>query len=162
MALFRPIARGIAAFSLVYSAASGAQEDPEAVYRKFHDATIAGNFTELRKWGTSDSANELAAMPAKERQEMIALVASMIPKSYAVTAKDVGVDKATLRLCARVSEQDKVETLPGTAELVKENGAWKVLSADWSGNQPSGRSAQECLSPVEPLRRATPPGMRMP
>jgi hypothetical protein len=158
MRFFRPIARGIAAFTLVLSGLSSAQEDPEAVYRKFHDATIAGDFNELRKWGATDVGNQLAAASAEERA-MFAFLSAMMPKSYAVTAKDVGVDKATLQLCARASEKGEVKTLPATVDLVKESGAWKVLSTSWGGDQSSVPSVP-CPSPVEPARRATPPGMQ--
>ena len=158
MPFFRPITLGIAVFALVFSGPSGAQLEPEAVYRMFHDATIAGDFNELRKWGTIQSGNELAAEPAEQRQAIIAFLGGMMPKSYAVTAKNVGADKATLRLCARASEQGKVTTLPGTVALVREKGAWKVLSTKWGGAQPPGPSTQQCPSPVEPVRRATLPG----
>ncbi|MGH8631145.1 MAG: hypothetical protein ACREU7_10345, partial [Burkholderiales bacterium] len=57
----------VAAVGILLPAAVVAQEQPEAVYRKFHDATIAGNFAELRKWGTAAIGNELAAAPKEER-----------------------------------------------------------------------------------------------
>ena len=124
------------------------------MYQKFHDASIAGDFNELRKWCTTDTGNQLASMPAADRQAFIVFMGGMTPKSYAVIAKDVSGDKATLRLCARASENGKVDTLPATVELVKERGAWRVLSENWGGAQPDAPSTQPCPSPVEPARRA--------
>lgn len=142
-------------------AAGNAQEDPEAVYRKFHDATIARDFKELRKWGTAAIGDELAAMPAAERDVTIAFLGGMMPKSYTVTSKEISPDsaKATLRLSASVAGEGKPGTVLGTITLLKEGGMWKVLKSSWGGDQQSGTSPQtSALKPAvaAPARAGVP------
>lgn len=136
--------------------AAAAQESPESVYRKFHDASIAGNIPELVKWGSADVGKDLARMP-KEEQKMLIGFMSMTVKDYTVVGKDISPDggKATLRLRTKVADKGKVTIHAGTAYLVKEGGAWKVLRSSWGGDQPSNpadnMSALEAM-PAQPAR----------
>jgi hypothetical protein len=113
-----------------------AQEQPESVYRHFHEATIARDFDGLRKWGTAEIGDQLAASPKAERDAMIALIGEMMPKSYTVTGKEISADgaKAILRLSGNVVIDGKPGTVSGKATLVKQGGAWKVLQANWPGD----------------------------
>ena len=108
--------------------AAFAQEDPESVYRKFHAAGLAGNYEEMRRYGTAAGAAQLAAMPAAQRSAMLKLTAAMLPKSYSITGRQISADgnQATLRAVSNGDPQ-----AAGTITLVKEGGAWKVESAKW-------------------------------
>jgi len=117
-----------AAMALVLSSAF-AQEDPEAVYRKFHAASLAADFEEMRKYGTAAGAAEIAAMPAVQRYAIMKMLAAMLPQSYSITGKEVSADgsQATLRAIST----GKAPGARGTITLLKEGGAWKVEQAKW-------------------------------
>lgn len=123
---------------------AGAAEEPEAVYRKFHDGLMARNFDELRKWGTKKEGDEMAAEPAVMRTTMLGAMAAMLPKSYTVAGKEVSPDgsKATLHLQASAEDKGKPGTVLATITLVKEGGAWKVLESNWGGDQGAPAASQ--------------------
>ncbi len=134
-----------------------AADEPETVYRNFHNATIARDFAELRKWGTASVGAEMAAAPAAQREAMIAFIGGMMPKNYTVAGKEISADgaKATLRLSASVTDKGRSATVLGTATLLKEGGAWKVLLANWGGDQPPGPAPQTgAVAPRNPVAAA--------
>lgn len=143
-----------------------AADEPETVYRNFHDATVARDFAEMRKWGTASVGAEMAAAPAAQREAMIAFIGGMMPKTYTVSGKEISADgaRATLHLSANVTDKGRSATVLGTATLLKEGGAWKVLLANWGGDQPPGPAPQAgAAAPRNPvaaapeIARATPP-----
>ena len=128
--------------------ASGGADDPETVYRKFHEATLAADLDEVRKWGTKQQGDELAAASVVERKMILGLMAEMMPKTYKVTSREVSADgsKALLRLSMEQTVKGKTETAPGTALLAKEGGAWKVEKSIWGGEQPPSLASQSAAA----------------
>lgn len=126
----------VAAF-LAFPLAASAADEPEAVYAKFHSASLAANFDEMRKYGTAEKAGDMAWMPAWLHQAILRFLAKVIPKTYTVAGKTLTPDSngATLRLTATTESRpgEKPETVNGTVKLVKEKGEWKVDEVKWGG-----------------------------
>jgi hypothetical protein len=113
---------------VVISSAAAAADEPEEVYAKFHKAGRAANFNEMRKYGTSAGAAEMASVPAEMRQPMLDLLAQMLPETYTVVDKtiDASGNRATLQVSG-------AQEAKGTITLLKQKGQWKVDKADWRG-----------------------------
>ncbi len=139
-----------AAFVLLLSCNAAAQEDPEAVYGKFHRALIAGNINDLNKYGTPGGAAELAKMPAEQRKGMLEMMKQLIPPTYTITARQPGTDANRLTLRATGTGASLLggspQPMEGTILMVKMGGEWKVDQSNWntgkSGAAPSPRAAQ--------------------
>lgn len=119
--------------ALLFSGPIVAAEEPEAVYAKFHKAGLDASFAEMRKWGTAKKGEEMATMPPALQGPMLRMLASMLPKSYAVTGRKVDASRATLNLSAK---QDN-GTVYGVVTLLKEGGEWKVDQAKWGEPGPA-------------------------
>jgi hypothetical protein len=134
---FASAIRSIAAVILVLSsAAAGAADEPEAVYRKLHDATLAGNVDEMLKYASAAQRAELSALP--ERGTALKFLATMMPKSYAITSRVLGPDGKTARILATGahSSMGRTEPMYGEISLRKEAGEWKVDQWAWSNDMP--------------------------
>jgi len=143
------------------SGLAAAQEPPEAVYRKFHDAMIKGNIAELRKWGAAKVGEDIASASQDELKAMVEFFGGMMPNTYTVTGKVISPDgmKANLHLNANVEDEGKVKKLPANISMVREGGAWKVLMTEWGGDQPSDAAAKAAAadtSPAQPARHSSP------
>lgn len=108
-------------------AAVGA-EDPETVYGKLHQATLAGNVEEVLSYAALGKRKEIASLPGRE--DMVRMLAMTLPKTWSVTSRDVGARKAHLELRG-VHESSGPSR--GSADFVKEKGAWKVEQWSWDG-----------------------------
>ena len=104
-----------------------AEDQPEAVYAKFHRAGLAADYDGMRKYESAAKANQLDPIPAGERQQILQALARLLPRSYAVVEKTVeeGATRAVLRL------RGTQPTVSGTITLVREKGEWKVDDANW-------------------------------
>jgi hypothetical protein len=104
-----------------------AQDEPEAVYARFHRASLAADYDAMRKYESSAKANEMGPVPPGERKQILRILARLLPRSYAVVEKTVeeGAKRAVLRL--RGTEP----SISGTITLVKEKGEWKIDEANW-------------------------------
>lgn len=127
----------VVAALLAFPLAAPAAEEPEAVYAKMHNAALAANYDEMRKYGTTQKADDMAWMPAWLRQPILRFLAGMLPKTYTVAGKTLAPDGngATLRLTATTGSRsgEKPETVNGTVTLVKEKSEWKVDEVKWGG-----------------------------
>ncbi len=139
-----------AAFLLLLPCTAAAQEDPEAVYGKFHRALIAGNIADLSKYGTPGGAAELAKMSPEQRKGALELMKQLIPPSYTISGKQPGADanRLTMRASGMGTSlfSGKPEPMEGVIQMVKMGGEWKVDQSNWnsgkSGAAPSARAAQ--------------------
>jgi hypothetical protein len=110
-----------------------AAEEPEAVYAKFHKAGREANFAELRKWGTKQKGDEVAAMPPMMQSGMLRMMAAMLPKTYTVTGRRIEATRATLN----VSGPQEGGRIYGVVTLLKEGGEWKVDEEKWGEPAPA-------------------------
>jgi len=111
-----------------------AQDEPEAVYAKFHRAGLAADYDGMRTYECSAKANEMDPIPPGERKQILQALARLLPRTYSVVEKTVeeGGKSALLRL--RGTQQDldgKPRSVSGTITFVKEKGEWKVDEANW-------------------------------
>jgi hypothetical protein len=136
---------------------AAAQEEPEAVYRKFHSALIAGNIDELNKYGTPGGAAELAKLPAEQRKGVLDLMKKFIPPSYTITARQPGTDANRLTLRARGMGTSlfggKPEAMDGEIVMVKMGGEWKVDKSNWNSGK-SGATPPRAADAAAPMQSA--------
>src|SRR5688572_25873756 len=88
----------MAALFLLLPYAASAQEDPEAVFGKFHRAMLTGNIDEMNKYGTPGGGTEIAKMPAEQRKQVLDMLKGLTPKRYKVTGRQPGSDGNSLTL----------------------------------------------------------------
>ena len=140
-------------------AAAGGADDPEAVYRKFHQAMLDADFEGMRKWGTKAKGDELAAASAVERKMMIAFISKLTPTAYKVLGTEISADgnTAIVRLSAEQTVKGKIETYHGSGTLFKEAGQWRVELSSWGGDQPPAPASKSAVAPstsAEPVKPA--------
>lgn len=115
---------GLIAALLLWGAASAA-DDPEAVYRKMHAAAVARNLDEMRTYAVEAQRAELTIPD--------------VPKTYRLTGKAVRRDGNAVELRA-AGTADSVglgyTQMFGVADLVKENGEWRIERLSWSTERP--------------------------
>ena len=149
---------GVAATSPTPAPAPASEDKPrpagaaEAVYAKFHRAGLAADFGEMKKYGTAAGTAEMAAIPAKERKEMLMFLALTLPKTYSITRSEISPDgkRATLQATASVSPRGgQPQTANGTIAMVNEAGAWKVENANWGGAPGDQRSPPKTATPAD-------------
>lgn len=124
-----------------------AQEDPEAVYAKLHSAALAGNAEEMMSVSTAAAKAELAAKPQAERDAVIRAMAQALPRTYAITEKNIAGNSAVL-LGTGVSEYPTRAEAYLTASFRKEGEAWKVASWGWSNQKPPPPAAKPAVPAV--------------
>ena len=147
--------RLIAACILVFlAAAAGAADEPEAVYQKLHNATLAGNVDEMLKYASAAQRAEISGLPG--RGTALKFLATMMPRSYAVNSKVLGPDGKTARILATGahSVMGKTQPMYGAISLRKEAGEWKVDQWGWSNDKPDDESP--AVSVPAPARAAKP------
>jgi hypothetical protein len=105
-----------------------AAEDPETVYGKLHQATLAGSVEGVMSHATFGKRKEIASLPGRE--DMVRMMAMTLPRTYSVTRRDVGARKAHLELRG---VRESSGPAWGSADLVKEKGVWKVEEWSWDG-----------------------------
>jgi len=129
-----------AAALLLVPCAAPAAEEPEAVYAKFHRAVAARNLEEMLRYGPRERRDELASMSAAEKDAMLKMASSMMPRAFTVRSKVVNPGGRTARLVlSGVGENligGRPETLYGDIAMVMEGGEWKVNESSWSNEQP--------------------------
>jgi hypothetical protein len=111
-----------------------AQDQPEAVYAKFHRAGLAADYDSMRKYESAAKTKEMDPVPPAERKRMLQALARLLPRRYSVVEKivEAGARRAVLRLrAAQPDAAGKSQPLLATITLVKEKGEWKVDDANW-------------------------------
>jgi hypothetical protein len=136
----------VAVLALLAAVPAAAADDPETVYGKLHRATLAGNVDEVLAHATAERRKEMASLPGKE--DMVRMLAMTLPKTWSVTSKDANARKAHLELRG-VHDSGPAR---GSADFVKERGAWKVDEWSWSLLAQAKDAAQP-----EPMKSGEPP-----
>lgn len=155
--------RSITACVLVLlAAAAGAADEPDAVYRKLHDATLAGNVDEMLKYASASQRADIAALP--DRRTALKFLSTMMPKAYAITSKVLGPDGKTARILATGAHNVMGKTQPmyGEISLRKEAGEWKVDQWGWSNDRPDDTALVRPGPAPAPARAAKPAGVAAP
>ena len=144
---------------------AAAQEAPEVVYGKYHQALRVGNLAEARKYVPEAMRTKYADVPAGgERDFMIALLKATHPQSYTVASKKPGSDGKSLTLQASGMGTDlgngNPQLMAGVILMQKEGADWKVQKADWltdpkgpSSARPSTLGATVTMEPESAPRK---------
>lgn len=125
---------------LLVSGSALAADDPEAVYQKLHAAAMARNLDEMLKYATEARQAEMR-QELQGKEEMVGLMASMMPKTYRLIGKAASADgnAVQLRTAGTGDFMGLGNTqLYGTIDFVKERDEWKVEHWRWSTNKPGG------------------------
>ena len=135
----------LAALALLAPRAASAAEEPEAVYAKFHRAVAARNLEEMLRYGPQARRDELASMSAAQKDAMLKMASTMMPRAFKVRSKLVNSGGRTARLVLSGTGENllngRPETLYGEIAMVMEGGEWKVNESSWSNEQPADVSA---------------------
>ena len=126
------------AMAMALPCAGLAAEEPEAVYAKLHRATLAGNVNEVLGHASAARRAEMAPLPGKE--DMVRMMAAVMPKSYSITQKAITPDGRTALLQAR-GVHETLGPARATVQLFKEQGEWKVDEWSWSSLAPESGPA---------------------
>lgn len=109
-----------------------------AVYDRYHQAALAGEFDEQLKWVTTKRQGKMQAVmdniPENKKTEMKELMKEMTARSYIVTGMQVtsGGRRAVLTLEGRVSFMGKDSFSDGTVDFLKEGSEWKIDKVEWN------------------------------
>jgi hypothetical protein len=137
---YATLRRVAAAAVLLVPCFAPAAEEPEAVYAKFHRAVATRNLEEMLRYGPQARRDELATMSAAQKDAMLKMVSSMMPRAFTVRSKVVNPGGRTARLVVSGVGENPVggrQTLYGEIAMVMERGEWKVDESSWSNEQPA-------------------------
>src|SRR5262245_22310821 len=95
--LFRP-SFWLAVALLAATLPLAAGEEPEAVYAKFHRASVSGDLDEMVRYGTEAQRAEIAAMSPAQKTAQVKMLAATMPRAYVVRGKNVRPDGQGARL----------------------------------------------------------------
>ena len=87
----------------------------------------AKSFQDIVAMHSKASQAELAKMPADQQKMMFEMSKTMDPTNVKVVKETASPTGATLELSGTADGK----TVKGTAELVKEDGAWKMVKESW-------------------------------
>lgn len=137
-----------AALFLLLPCTAAAQEEPEAVYAKYHQALRAGDMATVTKYATAASRSKIKPIPAGERDAMLALMKAILPQSYDIWQKDASNDGKSLTLRATGNGtnllSEKPEAMSGVILMKKEGKDWRVEKPEWQSKDQHG------LLPLDP------------
>ncbi len=115
-----------------------AAEEPEAVYAKFHRATMAGELDEMLKYGPAQRRAEMRGLSEAHREAALKMAQFMMPRAFTLERKTVHAKgRATLIVSGPGDAgRQKLETIYGVVTMLMENGEWKVDESSWSNEKP--------------------------
>jgi hypothetical protein len=126
---------------LLVSFAATAQEEPEAVFAKFHRAMLEGNLAEMKKYGTPAGAKDLDKLPPEQQKAMLDMVKKLLPETYTITGRE-GAGSGSMMLKATGQGTDlmtgRPQTQYGQIRMVKMGKDWKVDKTSWNNRDESG------------------------
>jgi hypothetical protein len=141
----------VAALFLLLPCAVTAQDDPEAVFGKFHRAILAANLDDMIKYGTPGGLTDIAKLPADKRKQVLDAMKSLTPPRYKITGRQLSNDgtKLTLRMTGSGASMFGVKADPqdGVTVMVKQGGEWKVDEVNWKDAKGRTAAAPETTSP---------------
>ncbi len=153
----------IAAFLSIATLAAlpaAAAEEPDAVYFKYHRAAVSRDLDEMLRYADAAQRNELSGISAAQRDATMKMLEASMPRAFILKGKTVAPDGRRARLLVSGPGgsvlDDKLETLYGTIAMVKEQGEWKVATADWSNIPPTGLAPAAAAKSAAPAKTAAP------
>jgi hypothetical protein len=125
-----------AAFFLLPGPAA-AQEEPEAVYAKFHRAAMAGDLNDVLKYGPAKRRAEMEGLSDAHKDAALKMSQLNMPRAYVLQRKTVAPNgRATLIVSGPLESAGRMDTTYGTIKMLMENGEWKVEESSWSDQKP--------------------------
>jgi len=120
--------------------AAAADDEPEAVYAKYHRAVLAGNVEEVLRTGTEAQRAQMASKSAAQNAAQLKAMAATMPPTYALrgTILDPSGQNARLYLSGpgAAPAGGTPATLYATVFMVMQRAEWKVAAAGWSNRDP--------------------------
>jgi Cu/Ag efflux protein CusF len=130
------LASSLAAFPAAAADSKDVDSTPQGkVYRASDKAIASGDLKAYQATLASDAVKEMdkvAKDMGKTPKDMMELLQILQPKNVKLGDLKVDGKSATMSMTGK-SEN---ETMYGTAELVEENGQWKVRKQSWSNTKP--------------------------
>jgi hypothetical protein len=125
----RLLALVVAAVFVVATLPLAAQGTATEFYKTYRTAWAkAKSFQDIVQFHSKASKAELARIPADQQKMMFQMSKQMDPTDVKVVKETATATGATLALSG-VGPDKKAVT--GKAEIVKEDGAWKMVKEDW-------------------------------
>jgi hypothetical protein len=149
---------------LLMPCAAAAQNEPEAVYAKFHRAAVSGDVDEMARHGHAPQRAEIASMSAAQKDASAKMMKALLPRAYVLNDKRVNPNGQSARLIvsgpSAIIPGEKSETLYGTISLMMEAGEWKVSNMDWSNTRPAALAQPALKPPATSPLSSRPPAAR--
>ena len=117
-----------------------AADEPEAVYAKYHRATMAGELEEMLRHGPAARRAEIQGMSESGRNAELKMAQFMMPRAFTMERKVMSPNGRAATLIVSGpgdSGGGKLETIYGSVRMLLESGAWKVDKASWSSDRPA-------------------------
>jgi hypothetical protein len=150
---------------LLVSFSAAAQEEPEAVFAKFHRAMLDGNVAEMKKYGTPGGAKDMDRLPPEQQKAMLEMVKKLLPATYTITGRE-GAGSGSMILKATGQGTDLMTGKPqpqyGQIRMVKMGNDWKVDKTSWNNRDESGGAGAPPASRpavAQPKVQAKPPAL---
>ena len=119
----------VAAFVLAVVPAMAQPKTATEFYTAYRAAWAkAKSFTDIMAMHSKASQAQLAKIPADQQKMMFDMSKEMDPKDVKVVKETATPTGTTLDLSGVGPDKKPVK---GTAELVKEDGAWKMVKESW-------------------------------
>jgi hypothetical protein len=142
--------------ALLLPCAASAEDFPEAVYAKYHQALRAGKFEEAKKYATAATMKQIAG----QRAAALASIRALMPQSYNVWNEDASADGKSLTLRATGKgtnlRSNQPETMSGVILMQKIGDGWKVERADWQGANQPGLTLEKSANVPTPAPESAP------
>jgi hypothetical protein len=155
-------ARALLLALLLAPFAAAAQNQPEAVYAKFHRAAVSGDVEEMARHVQAAQRAEIASMSVAQKQASAKMMAALLPRAYVLNDKRVNPNGQGARLIvsgpSAIIPGAKSETLYGTISMAVESGEWKVGNMDWSNTRPAALAP--AVKPAAASPSSKPPAAR--
>ena len=129
-----------AALALAGAAPAAGDDEPEAVYAKYHGAVLAGDKDGVLNTGTEAQRVQMEAKSAAQVAAQIKAMAAPMPATWELRAKVVAPDGQSARLWlggpGKRLVDGKPEPLYALVFMVLQRAEWKVAAAGWSNRDP--------------------------
>lgn len=149
----------IIALLLLAALPARAADEPEAVYAKFHRATMAGELEEMLRHGPAARRAEMQGMSESSRNAALKMAQFMMPRAFTMERKVMSPNGRAATLIVSGpgeggSGSGKLETIYGSVKMLLENGAWKVDEASWSSDRPAILATPKPVAAPPPAAKA--------
>jgi hypothetical protein len=148
----RPFIAAFLFLAALAAPATGAAEEPDAIYAKYHRAAAAGDLPEMAQYAPAAQRTEILSMSAAQKSAMVKMLAATFPRAFTLRNKAVNPDGKSARLLVSGPGEsqpgEKPETLYGTVRMLSEGGDWKVADVQWTNQAPAGLASAPAQRPA--------------